>query len=415
MNYQSIKYSDKLGSNVCAFFVAVLFYSMGSFGIWEILGLKRPVEIILITVIFILCLPVTIKSNKYWRHSFFWMIVLFFISELCLRMDPLRISELIIGIVVISLIISMGPRFKEQCLIWIIRFAGIFAILGIIQFCILFFMPELDTYTTIYINQYFESDQSLVENPIVLLGLTDGSHYNILGHQITRMRSFTSEPSLIPFYFMIAASLAFTFKSRFSNWGWIILAFSLLTLSGSVFLSILFCLLFSPLLFMRKGYVITPFMVSIGLFFVLTIFSIDPLIHLIQKIEIYTNGVYSKTTSATVRFGYFLTIYKDLIQHPFGMLKRLDMPVGLFVNSMATAGLLGLIFIANIAVKLFNNIGKLFNNNQLITRQKFGLALLYGVYVMIFTFNDYGAFQAVGLILLLLTCEHLMNMRTMKT
>jgi hypothetical protein len=114
-NYK--KYADKFGSNVCAFLVAVLFYSMGRFGFWEILGIKRPAEVVLIVVIFVLCLPIIIKSNKYWRHTFFWLFILFFICELFLRMDILRIVELGVGIIIVSLIISMSPRFKEQCLI----------------------------------------------------------------------------------------------------------------------------------------------------------------------------------------------------------------------------------------------------------------------------------------------------------
>lgn len=214
---------------ITAIFIALSLFTVGRFGFFDILGLKRVIEILLlIPLCFLGFLSLLIYQSK-WYNPFFLLPCSYLIVQILWNWDILEIVDLSASILVISITLTLGKNFSATLLRYLIKIATFFALLGIIEFLILLFNPALAKQILLFYDYYSGSTVPVIENFPQLLGLADGTSFNLWGMSVTRLRSFTSEPSLLVGYFLVPGALALTFRGKFSIYGIICILFCILS------------------------------------------------------------------------------------------------------------------------------------------------------------------------------------------
>lgn len=396
-----------------ALLVAILVYSMGRFGFLDILGIKRPIEVALLIPLVGMGAFSIVNSGRAWKSPLFLLPLIFLAGEILLRGNLLAIADLLVATLLTGSIISLREDFAEKVLRCIIIISGIFALLGILQFFILYSDPSLITHVLLFYDGYSGSDTVMIQHPLSLLGLATGEEYTLFGQHVTRLRSFTSEPSLIVAYFTLPGALAFTYRGRIRLCGWIILVFSLISMAGTVFMSVVFSIIVF-IAFRVKSRLLhkfLPFFLMGFLILWLEVFNLDFILHIIRYLAGIANFL-DKIRSATVRFGFIMDTFHAVIEDPLGVRQDITGAAGLILRSMAQSGFPGLIIMSALLISLFDKISRLYCFGGLDRGQKIGLIMLYGVFTTASIFSDYGFVCAYGFTIITLAYYRLLKMES---
>lgn len=389
-----------------ALLMVVLLFTVGRFGFFDILGLKRPIEILLLIPISIIgCLSIFIQPRQL-LSPFILLPLSSLITQLSLNINILELTDLSVSLLVITIILSMGKHFSDLMLRYLIKIFTIFALLGIFEFIIMILYPPLAKQILLPYDQYSGSVVPVIENFYQLLGLADGTSYHLWGLSVTRLRSFTSEPSLLVGYFLVPGALALSFGGRYTFYGSICIIFSILSLAGSVFLALFFSIsvFFLSFLKNKKLLVVLPLIVLLCFIWALNNYYSD-LIGLSHK----TAGGYDfleKTNSANVRFSYIRDNLYVILASPFGLHQEIHQPLGLLLGSMARGGILGLTMTVVILFDIFSKLSKFIISTNGIF-QKIGFCIIYGALTAGIIYLDNCFVQLYGLTLLLLLYNRL--------
>lgn len=400
--------------HLIAICIALSIYVAGRFGFFDILGLKRLFELLLFTTIGFLGILSIVLFPRLCLDPFFLLPLSYFIFQFYWNPDPLILGDLSISIMVVGTLLAFGPKFSDLVLRYAIRIATFFAILGIIEFCILLRYPSLVSHILLFYDYYSGSTLPLIENFLQILGLSDGTSYHLWGMSVTRLRSFASEPSLLVGYFLVPGALALTYERKFIWCGIACIFFCICSFAGSVYAALGFSSVSMLLLIIKKRnvFLLVPFIILIVFIWVLN-YHFDELI-LLSKVMGGDYDFFDKTNSANLRFSYIRDFIPKILSSPFGLEEELHQPLGLLLGSAAHGGIFGFILICIILFKLYTNLGFLLIKNNLHKLQKIGLLIIYGSLITGILYLDNCFIQINGFTLLLLTYNRLSKFTTLK-
>jgi hypothetical protein len=382
---------------------SILVYIMGRFYVAELFNLKRILEIILL--IPILAYVVVFAINGIFRLKFdpliFFVLQLLF-NSILFSMDFLRVADLIFSLLALIVIASAPMRSIYTGVKWVIGIATFFSILAIIEWFILLVFPQLSVHAEVVASENGLSSADF--HPIMLLGLVTGEEYVLFGFDVTRLRSFASEPSLLNVFFLIPASLSLILNNKFwRGCGVIILLFCLLSLSGSVFLSLAFSALYFVLSFFLRPKILfffLPITILSGFLVIIITQGVESFMALNSSIVQYGDFL-DKASSFNTRNEGIILAFEAMQKAPFGSAVALDLPAPLFFSAMVKGGVIAVVLILVFIFKLSIRVQAFTKIKQGNMLTKMSIALFFGVICTAITFNDYSMLNYVGLVLLM--------------
>lgn len=383
--------------------MALSLFVAGRFGFFDILGLKRLLEVLLFLPLGLLGLLFILKRPKNCLNPFFLLPLSYFVFQLYWNPDQFELADLAVSTLVVAIILALGDVFSDLLLRYTLNIATVFAVLGLIEFSALIMEPSLVNNILLFYDYYSGSSVPVIQNAWQLLGLSDGTSYHLWGMAVTRLRSFTSEPSLLVGYFLVPGALGLTYKGKYAVYGLICIAFCICSFAGSVFAALFFSVLSIALVILKK-----PRLSTVLPFFILCLFIWILNSHFADLILLTktTGGSYDfldKTNSATVRFSYIRDFIPRVVTSPFGLDEELHQPLGLLIGSAARGGLFGFACILIILTRLYGSLALLFTSSNLDRLQKTGLLIVYGSLITGILYLDNCFIQIYGFTLLLLT------------
>jgi hypothetical protein len=394
-----------------AILIALTLFVVGRFGFFDILGLKRLLEVILLVPLGIFGILLILRIPSQWLNPFLLLPLSYLIVQVFLDWNTLLIADLLNSILIIGTIIALGASFSDLLLRYLIRISTFFAVLGIIEFIILLLKPSLVSDILLFYDNYSGSTVPVIQNALQLLGLSDGTSYHLWGMSVTRLRSFTSEPSLLVGYFLVPGALGLTYRGKFAFFGLICITFCICSLAGSVFVALCFtgvaCLLM--LVKSRRLFIIFPFFMLA--FFIWILFTHYNELILLTKSSAGSYDFLDKTHSADMRFSYIREFIPKAFSSPFGLAEEIHQPLGLLIGGMAKGGVFGFIVILIILVKFYSSLAILLVSNRLYLGQKIGLSIIYGALVTGVLYLDNCFVQMYGFTLLIITYNRLRYMQ----
>jgi hypothetical protein len=282
----------------------------------------------------------------------------------------------------------------------IVVVAGVFALMACLQWLLLFFNPDWTRYGLIDDNGVIRQS---VEHPVALLGMFTDEVYYLFGHSVTRLQSFATEPSLNVVYFLMPASLALLLRTRMSlAFAVPMLLFAVLSLSGSVFLT----LAFAGVWFLIVQAVPLKFAFIYGLPGILTFylyglskFGLDPLFKAVSFFAQYGDFL-NKGESLIERSAGAVATLDTALQSPFGAEKHPSLPGPWLINGTSEAGWLGVLFLLLFLVKLARQVTILNRHTGRLSMQRLASVLLLGILSTVVVFNDYQMSNYAGLVML---------------
>jgi hypothetical protein len=391
--------------------IALTLFVVGRFGFFDILGLKRLFEIMLLLPLGCLGILLILRVPNQWLNPFLLLPFSYLVVQICLNWNLLLVADLVNSILIIGIIIALGANFSDLLLRYLIRIATFFAVLGIIEFVILLFKPSLVSQILLFYDNYSGSTVPVIQNALQLLGLSDGTSYHLWGMSVTRLRSFTSEPSRLVGYLLVPGALGLTYRGKFAFFGMICIAFCICSLAGSVFVALCFSMLayFMTFLRSRRLFILFPFLV-LTLFIYILFTHFSELI-LLTKSSAGSYDFLDKTNSATMRFSYIREFIPKAFSAPLGVAEEIFQPLGLVVGGMAKGGYIGFFITLLILIKLYSSLAVLMVSNWLRMGQKIGLSIIYGALVTGVLYLDNCFVQLYGFTLLLLIYNRLRQMQ----
>ncbi len=394
--------------------IALSFYSTGRFGFLNAIGLRRELQIALLSFVVIIPFTQKIRIHEISRSHLFWIIGLLTLTY------PLYPSFLLVGLVnflftlaVIVFLHSASRIEIRRICKYFANIACFFSLLGCIQFVIYAFHPDLFYNLDRPYESSTGSKDITLSHPVQWLGFVVPDTYELFGFEMVRFFSFASEPSnTIPsilFPGLIGALLYPNQKLRI----FIIFFFGvILAHSGSILLGLgIGMILFSYLTIVKT----------------LGFFSKNPAIHSLILLFVYLIGLYAlsqlevakvvdelttrsealsnvsdigtrKHHSATVRFSGFKDSAMQIIREPLGSgfgyeilgSNGMLLKLGLYNGFISMA-----IFVAFLYYLVKDAIRYFFEQSNLFQRGI--LCMLTGLVFMIAFFTSHGWFTPIGI------------------
>lgn len=284
----------------------------------------------------------------------------------------------------------------------VVTLAGILALMGLVQWVAITLDPRLFRYILVFADEE-GGVETPMQHPIALLGMMSEQQYSFLGLALGRMQSFAKEPSLNVLYFMFPAALAFLLNSRATRmWGSTILVFCVLSLSGSVFLSLGFSAVWWLLLRVTPIRFAVPYgmLLLMGVFLLAVArFGSDPLLDAFAYMAQYGDFL-SKTVSVTTRSDTAVTNAATALTSPLGSTTLADLPGPMLVNAGLAAGWIGILMLLWYFIRLGRQLEIFDSRSAPRSGRRLGALLLIGSVAAVLVFNDYQMNNYPGLILL---------------
>ncbi|HEU4780034.1 MAG TPA: hypothetical protein VFS58_09145 [Steroidobacteraceae bacterium] len=378
----------------------LLAYSSGSFLIAEVLGIKRYVQVFLVFSLIAGAVHVGLHFRLRSINPLMGFVFAMLVTELALRRQTLYVFDALAALLAL-LVISSAPRetfwIGARVLVWL---ATLFASMALLQWVLLFNSPELGAF------RLFVTDAGTIENsvkhPAMYLGLFREQIFNLFGRPIARMQSFTMEPSLNVVYFMLPACLAILMNRRlYFGLALVILAFCLLSFSGSVLLSCAFSALWLVMLTfvpLRFAFSYGTLLLLAGYLFAIQRVGYDAIIAGIAVLAQYGDFL-AKNASVTVRGLAATENLATAIAQPFGSTNVSDMAGPWPINAALAAGWAGPILIFFFLRSLGRRAERLNSGYNFTSRTRIGTLVLLGALSTIVAFNDYQMTAYAGIVL----------------
>ncbi len=405
---------DKIAALACA----ILIYVMGRFQLTDLLEIKRIVQFILFTPIlgyFLIKLP-EINPRKHF-NPLIGVVLLMLCINLYFHMNILWLFDYIFSLVGLYVLLTVSRANIVAGVELIVGIATFFSCLALIQFVILVIFPDLVVHTRLA----FLEDGSLTTispnegvsvvsnlHPIALLGLMTDERLNVFGLEISRMRSFTSEPSLLLVYFLFPAVLGlFLNKPFWTKCSLFILFFSLLSFSSSVQICLVFALVYffasfffpNRFIFISFPFIILGITLGIMLTIGLDVFTaFDANLASSESTDFLAKG-----NSLVVRGNGIIEAVNEAIHSPFGSGYNRSLPLSIILSSMISAGWTGMILLLIFFYKLISRLDLKLKSTHSKKNILLGAAIFFGLICTIFLFNDYAMLNYTGIIFLVFT------------
>ena len=388
--------------------ICLLMHAVSGFTFFEIYANRKFVLLVsvLITIIFgfkyfLLGLKKPLGYQGLLLLSFFVFMSFHFY-------DLSYILDAIISFFVVVLIIGADIKLTDKILLYLIKITLFLCILGIVLFLIALVEPDL---------KYSVLNNTATTHPLRFLGGIQPG-YEIGSFIVPRSQSFTYEPSFLPSYMGIPLIFLMCMNGRrFSKFT--ILIFLLITTAGSVYLFFgLSILSYFMMKYLSRRFFLMLLILCIPVYFYFLIAHVPPFEPVVTDPNIiydevmsssaeHTSEVYlqQRAVSAATRLGTISWSLQTALQNPFGFPKTLSAVNGLLIYSFVTAGVVGFIISLFFYYQLINKIYLFFNAFKYNLEVQIASALLAGLCIQAFMFNDYGFTSVHGMPLLALALK----------
>jgi hypothetical protein len=397
---------------LAALFLGIIFFSLGNFGFWNIFGIRRLMQLVLLTIWAALSLVTLRRSSSFLREPLFLYVAASILFELFLRGRSSDLLDGILSLAILASIYNMRRDEARKVMKPLIIIAAIFAIIGIIQFFILWFNQDyIWTFDSFYTSKTGSAPVHLT-HWIQYLGFTEpatGAQIMVMGVRFTRLHSYASEPSVLVYSLLAPALIALAFGKRYRWCAIPLLIFVLfLVQSGTIYLSIVFGILSWVLLRLARRWnvriiALLPFLiVAVSMIFLMRSDIaglmaklqnlLMPLFKFSSKLDPLRSGV-DRFSSVT---GMFDTIKYNIFGSSLNIKDVGQM--GLLLYSYYYAGIVGLSLMAAFLYRTFKNILGFFRRSKGLER--LGAALVFGLLIQVMLFSSYGWTATSGFIML---------------
>jgi len=382
---------------VCA---AVAVFVFGPFLLSQILGIRRVAEVALLVPIGAAAVYQVWMRPRGLLNPLVAFAVAKLVLEIFWRSDFLYISEgcaSVTGLIVVS---SASGRTVRAGARVVVALATLFATMGLVEWVLLFIHPAWGR--GIPFSPEGPVEVSLA-HPITFLGLFLQQAWTFLGRPVVRLQSFAREPSLNLVFFCLPACLALYLGGRTARRdAGLMLAFAILSFSGSVYLSLAFGVLWWILARAVRVQLILPWAIlalaTAYLFAIMTV-GVGWLLDASASLK-SVSTLLVKSGSITTRAIPAITKFQIALVSPLGS-PVLSADAGpLYVNAALAAGWPGLLLLTAFFVAL----GRVMDlRRRVCPNLSFEAAtfVLLGALTTIVCFSDYAMTTYPGLILLM--------------
>lgn len=390
-----------------------LVYLSGAFLLADVFGNKRLIQVVL-------TLPLALMAMYYWVTQparlvdpLVAFVVLRIVTELLMRGELVWLLDGVVSLLALTVILAAPRASFERALRVLVTFVGVLAFMALVQGITLFFLPYLGRYG-MTVSYETNTLDAVIKHPIALLGLFSEQQFTLFGQTVARFQSFAREPSLNVVYFLIPAALAFIVQSSIARIsGTIILLFCLMSLSGSIYLSLGFAMAWVVVLYivpLRTALTFgLPFLVG-SYIFAIRVFGLGPLFDVVSRAAQYGDFFQKQVSFETRANGADVTV-NTALGSPFGAAVHPEVPGPWFINSVLEAGWLGALALVWFLVKFAGRLQDFETSLPRISFDRLGVLLLLGAFSTIMTFNDYQMSNYAGMVLLAFVYRQLLERR----
>jgi hypothetical protein len=383
---------------------AILVYVSGTFLIAEALGIKRVLQAVFAVPIVLMATYYLALRPRRLLDPLIGFVALKTVAEIAFRGTALDLFDDVATLFALSVISAASPRATAQGVRLVTALAGVLALMALVQWIALFFQPDLRDELLTYDDEAKQMVGS-IHHVIALLGLATGEQYTLLGHPVSRLQSFAKEPSLNLVYFLIPSAMAFLRGGRAGMfWGVITLTFCVLSLSGSVFLSLAFAAvawLALRVLSVKKVLAWGTLCMMGAYLAALASGGLGSVVSFITFLSDYGDFM-SKEKSFTYRAGGAASSLGSAASAPLGSAALSELPGPWMVNGALAAGWLGALMLVLFVFKLAKQLDRLNANHRRELSLRIGTLVLIGAMTTVIVFNDYQMGNYPGLVLLAL-------------
>lgn len=380
---------------------ALLIYVSGSFLVAELLGAKRLAQ-------FVLIVPLSLVAAHYWVSKpgrlldpLVGFVLVKLATELVFRGEIVWVLDALATLLAITVILSAPESSFRRGATVVVVLAGTFALMALVQGVSLFVWPDLGSYGL----QLSEEGTPLntISHPIAALGIFGEQQYTLFGQDVARLQSFAKEPSLNVVYFLLPASIAFLLGTRTTKFfGVVLVGFCVLSLSGSVYLSLGCAVAWWVVLRvvpMKYALIYGLPALLVLYLYVLRAFGLGPLFDAITFVARYGDFL-NKGVSLTTRGNSADVSIDSALASPLGIAVHPDVPGPWLVNASLEAGWLGVLFLLVFLWKLATQLEILNRRTGPVSDARIGSLLLLGAMSTVMVFNDYQMSNYAGVVLL---------------
>lgn len=380
--------------------VAVLVYVFGSFRLAELLGVKHQVQAVLLILVFAAGALYTLLRPRVLLHPLVLFGIIKLVTELAWRANFLYVSEGA-SVIATSIVILNAPpaaiRVGARVLVGI---AAVFAAMSAVQWITLFFFPSLGIYRLVVTDD--GQVLTTLTHPIAIMGLCTDPVWTLWGHPVGRCYSFLSEPSLALVYFFLPAGLALYLTGRGARAAAAaLLTFSVLALSGTVWLSMAFGLLWwglSKLVRLRIRTVFPYLMIVLAATYMyyVSMDGVQRLLDVFTFLSERVSGLLARTHSITDRAIPAVFNLRRAYLSPFGSPILPDASGPWLIHIVMSAGLFGLTAMLAFLIQIGRRVDARYRRDA----NAFPAFLFCGAMTTTMVFSDYQMISFAGLALL---------------
>jgi hypothetical protein len=393
--------------------LGLLFYASGNFGLTNVLGVRREVQLVLaipLIAAFVLYFPDW--SRRLWNPVMCLSVALI-CREAIGGVQVIDLVNMLMLFMVAQIILGGGVSFNLSATKCIVCIAAIFSVMGLIEAVIFYIHPEFIALT----NRPYESDTGaatiFVSHPIEYLGFNAaGEELYLFGRLYTRLNSFASEPSVLIATLLVPAFLGLTLTRWYRFLGVLILLFAVGPVeSGTIWFSC-FCggIMYLYLTLMRKmfssvqrysGLILILLLIgSVVLLQKLDVSDITTsLTSLGERLTNITSTLASKGSSSTLRVGGMQEAFLWVISHPAGSIQGPDVAgLGLVFSIGYLSGYVGIGMCVWMYIQIFQNLARAFISAD-SRWTKLGICGCGGALLQAFFFSGLGWITPAGFII----------------
>ena len=400
--------------------ISSIFIVSGSFWLTKLLDVRVVSQIIVYAAIVVIFTPIILKSiHVYYSEPIFLLTLSLLFSSIFFARGELVVLLNIINVFVVAALLSTRKKYADSITISIISMATFFSLLGITQFFIILFNPDLVLVGnfSVFEKQYLQHEYISL-HPLMILGFTTGEQYELFGINISRVHSFIKEPSMmVPFFFFFVI-LALSYQ------GWIkylsipLILFSLLSFSGAVVASMVIVFGFFGLYILAKGNMkllsVMPIALLVVFCILLTVFDLHWLVDqvMIQLDKIKDNATFlEKTSSFIVRLEEIKLGFLSIKENIFGIPNLIVKVGGVFFYSFYYSGVVGGLMVLLVFREYFNLTASLRGFVPLSF-----VLLIYGTFTQILILTSGGFYEPSGFLVMTLLLMRLraLNLKVKK-
>lgn len=400
-------------SAVLAPVMSILFFVIGYFDFFDVLGLIFEMRVVLLGIVGLIAPPILLKGGwRAFREPLFLLAIIFLIFELLHPFARKTWLNAVFGMAVaaaiVMLVFSLDGGCSSKILKGIIALAAIFSALAIVQFFVLLLQPELIhlTINPNYAEAIYEMTGTIwvgpggseyeILHPIAYLGKTTGWEH-FLGLEAARIHSFAREPGLLVLYFFLPGVMALTYGGKAKLLAIPLLALSVLGFTGTVYGSIFLAIFLLALVRLmrlkdnRLFLTLIPLVITVaGVIIIYTTTILDGLLRIFLKNDFVVShmqyfGFLDIYDSATLRLSQ-LREFLSTIDPGDVVTGHIPGTVGLIMYGFFKASILGALLELLFLYSMFRAISGFWvaSNKNLVC------ALLCGIYMQAGFFQQYG-------------------------